>query len=493
MKKRKKWPFVLVILLLLLGAAYWYLFMGSRIDNVSNEVIPGTEGTHSLIVYFSRAGEIPDTIDAMASATPNSNQSMDGSDTEAAAKMIQELTGADLYQIRTERYYRSPFWSTAATAWIEETLNLRPELATRPENLNDYDVIYVGYPIWWFNAPMAIGSFLESYDLTGKTIVPFCTSTDNGIDVSMEYIQEVSEGATVLEGYRVHNSSLEDVSAWLERIGMLKQTGVSGDAVDGQTQSITAPIDTEPRESKLGYVTDGTEEYRGFLIDNIFHSVSEGDIHYNIYIPESYDGSKPYALYFTLPGYEGLYFQGVAVNLKSEAFGFEAQKYNSEMIIVAPQLSDWGETSADQTIALVEYFLENYNIDASKVYGNGFSGGGETMSQVVGKRPDLFTAYLQVSSQWDGEYEPVVEQRLPVYFAIGRNDEYYGSEPTQRVYDTLHGLYEEQGLSDAEIDELLVLDIKEHDYFTDRNMTNEHGGGGLFAYDEEIMGWLFSK
>lgn len=493
MKKRKKWPFVLVILLLLHGAAYWYLFMGSRIDNVSNEVIPGTEGTHSLIVYFSRAGEIPDTIDAMASATPNSNQSMDGSDTEAAAKMIQELTGADLYQIRTERYYRSPFWSTAATAWIEETLNLRPELAAQPENLNDYDVIYVGYPIWWFNAPMAIGSFLESYDLTGKTIVPFCTSTDNGIDVSMEYIQEVSEGATVLEGYRVHNSSLEDVSAWLERIGMLKQTGVSGDAVDGQTQSITDPIDTEPRESKLGYVTDGTEEYRGFLIDNIFHSVSEGDIHYNIYIPESYDGSKPYALYFTLPGYEGLYFQGVAVNLKSEAFGFEAQKYNSEMIIVAPQLSDWGETSADQTIALVEYFLENYNIDASKVYGNGFSGGGETMSQVVGKRPDLFTAYLQVSSQWDGEYEPVVEQRLPVYFAIGRNDEYYGSEATQRVYDTLHGLYEEQGLSDAEIDELLVLDIKEHDYFTDRNMTNEHGGGGLFAYDEEIMGWLFSK
>lgn len=342
MKKRKKWPFVLVILLLLLGAAYWYLFMGSRIDNVSNEVIPGTEGTHSLIVYFSRAGEMPDTIDAMASATPNSNQSMDGSDTEAAAKMIQELTGADLYQIRTERYYRSPFWSTAATAWIEEILDLRPRLAAQLENLNDYDVIYAGYPIWWFNAPMAIGSFLESYDLTGKTIVPFCTSTDNGVDVSMEYIQEVSEGATVLEGYRVHNSSLEDVSAWLERIGMLKQTGVSGDAVDGQTQSITDPIDTEPRESKLGYVTDGTEEYRGFLIDNIFHSVSEGNIHYNVYIPESYDGSKPYALYFTLPGYEGLYFQGVAVNLKSEAFGFEAQKYNSEMIIVAPQLSDWG-------------------------------------------------------------------------------------------------------------------------------------------------------
>lgn len=271
------------------------------------------------------------------------------------------------------------------------------------------------------------------------------TSSDNGIDVSTDYIREVSEGA-----------------------------------------------DAEQKESTLGYVTEGTEEYRGFVIDNVFHSMNEGDIHYNVYIPEGYDGSKPYALYVTLPGYEGLYFQGVAANIQSEEFGFEAQKYNSEMIVVAPQLSDWGETSANQTIALTEYFLEQYNIDSSKVYGNGFSGGGETMSIVMGKRPDLFTAYLQVSSQWDGEYESVAERHLPVYFAIGSNDEYYGSEPTREAYDTFHSLYEQQGLTEVEIDELLVLDIKEHDYFTQRNMSNEHGGGGLFAYDEEIMGWLFS-
>ena len=483
MKKRKKRVFVIAALVVLLGIGWWYLFLGSRITDGSSEIIAGEDGTRSLVVYFSRTGEIPNTVDAVASATPNSNQAVDGSDTEAAAKMIQDLTGADLYQIRTDRYYRSAFWGTAATAWIEETLNLRPGLAAQPEDLDDYDVIYVGYPIWWFNAPMAIGSFLESYDLTGKTIVPFCTSSDNGIDVSMDYIRDVSDGATVLDGYRVHNSSLEDVAEWLTRIGMLEQTD-GADAADSEQ--------TEPEESALGYITEGTERYRSFVIDNVFHSVSDGDIHYNVYIPESYDGSEPYALYFTLPGYEGLYFQGVAANIQSEEFGFEAQKYNEKMIIVAPQLSDWGETSANQTIALVEYFLEAYNIDQTKVYGNGFSGGGETMSQVMGKRPDLFTAYLQVSSQWDGEFEPVVEQRLPVYFAIGRNDEYYGPKPTQEAYDTLHSLYEQQGLTDAEIDELLVLDIKEHDYFTDRGMSNEHGGGGLFAYDEEIMGWLFS-
>lgn len=273
---------------------------------------------------------------------------------------------------------------------------------------------------------------------------------------------------------------------------MPQQTAGAGETDSEQSEQAETADDDQPEKSVLGYITEGTENYRGFVIDNVFHSASEGDIHYNVYIPESYDGSEPYALYFTLPGYEGLYFQGVAANIQSEGFGFEAQKYNDKMIIVAPQLSDWGETSANQTIALVEYFLEAYHIDQTKVYGNGFSGGGETMSQVMGKRPDLFTAYLQVSSQWDGACEPVVEQRLPVYFAIGRNDEYYGLGPTQEAYDTLYALYRQQGLDEAKIDELLVLDVKEHEYFTDQGMSNEHGGGGLFACDEKIMGWLFS-
>ena len=246
-------------------------------------------------------------------------------------------------------------------------------------------------------------------------------------------------------------------------------------------------------EEKGDYVTEGTEEYRGFTLDNVLHSETQGDIHFNLYVPDSYDGEEPCAVFFTLPGYEGLYFQGVGENLYSENFGFEAQAYDPDMIIVAPQLSDWGETSADQTIALVEYFLANYNIDLDRVYGEGYSGGGETMSQVMGKRPELFAAYLQCSSQWDGDYEPVIESRTPVYFVIGESDEYYGSQPTQEAYDNLYELYRQEGLSDEEINQLLVLDIKEADYFESQGVTVQHGGGNLFAQDEEIMGWLFSK
>ena len=240
-------------------------------------------------------------------------------------------------------------------------------------------------------------------------------------------------------------------------------------------------------------MTEGTEEYRGFTLDNVLHSETHGDIHFNLYVPDSYDGEEPCAVFFTLPGYEGLYFQGVGENLYSENFGFEAQAYDPDMIIVAPQLSDWGETSADQTIALVEYFLANYNIDPDRVYGEGYSGGGETMSQVMGKRPELFAAYLQCSSQWDGDYEPVIESRTPVYFVIGESDEYYGSQPTQEAYDNLYELYRQEGLSDEEINQLLVLDIKDADYFESQGVTVQHGGGNLFAQDEEIMGWLFSK
>ena len=258
-----------------------------------------------------------------------------------------------------------------------------------------------------------------------------------------------------------------------------------------QVQETPEPAPDPSPEPELE-VTQGRETYRGFQMDNVLHA-PEGDIHYHIYIPDSYDGSEAYALFLTLPGYEGLYFQGMGQNLCSENFAFEALNYNDKMIVAAPQLSDWGETSAEQTIALTEYLLDTYNIDPDRVYAEGYSGGGETMSRVMGLRPDLFTAYLQCSSQWDGAYGPVVEARVPVYFVIGESDEYYGSEPSREAYDQLHELYTEAGLSEEEIDQLLVLDIKDAAYFTEGGAFNQHGGGFLFAQDPEIMGWLFGQ
>lgn len=261
---------------------------------------------------------------------------------------------------------------------------------------------------------------------------------------------------------------------------------------NGQTDTQSA--DNQSSSSKAYNVEQGTSKYRDFVLDNVLHSETEGDIHYNVYIPEDYDGTESYALFMTLPGYQGLYFQGVGQNVMTEEFGFMARDYIPKMIIVAPQLNDWQDTSARQTIALTEYFLDTYNIDRSRVYAEGYSGGGETMSRVMGMRPDLYTAYLQCSSQWDGNYTEVEKARVPVYFAIGEKDEYYGSEPSRNAYNAIHKLYEQEGLSNSEIDRLLVLDIKPTSYFSSEGISNQHGYGGyLFVRDKNIMGWLFGQ
>ncbi len=235
-------------------------------------------------------------------------------------------------------------------------------------------------------------------------------------------------------------------------------------------------------------ITLGTSSYRGFTLDNVYHLEADGDIHYQSYFPEEYNLNEKYALYISLPGYEGLYFQGVGSNIRSEDFVFEAQKYNDKRIIIAPQLNDWGLTSARQTVALTEFRIENYSIDPNQVFINGYSGGGETLSLVLTRKPELFTKALHVASVWDGELEPLVEAETPVYFVIGESDEYYGSSRITSTYHQLVSMYQEKGLPNKEVNSFAVLDIKASSYF---NGGNQHGGIGRVSHDEQIMGWLF--
>lgn len=173
-----------------------------------------------------------------------------------------------------------------------------------------------------------------------------------------------------------------------------------------------------------------------------------------------------------------MYFQGVGSNIRSEDFVFEAQKYDDKMIIIAPQLNDWGQTSARQAVALTEFMLANCPIDKGKVFINGYSGGGETLSLVLTIDPELFTAALHVASVWDGELEPLV------YFVIGESDEYYGSSRITATYNRLVSLYLEKGLSDEDIKRLAVLDVKPRSYF---NGGNQHGGIGRVSRDEHTV------
>lgn len=215
-------------------------------------------------------------------------------------------------------------------------------------------------------------------------------------------------------------------------------------------------------------ITFGSEDIRGFQFDNVLHDSTEGDIHFGMYVPDSYDGSKPYALFVTLPGYGGYYFQGVGVNIRTEDFGIEARKYNDEMIIIAPQLNSWDMASARQAVALTRRIMGCYNIDPGKVYLEGYSGGGETGSLVMELAPELFTAYLLVSSQWDGDLAPVVESRTPVYMATGENDSYYGSDDLRETYaryeKEMAASISDDKTGDGFIYQMFLYELNNHEY-----------------------------
>ena len=88
----------------------------------------------------------------------------------------------------------------------------------------------------------------------------------------------------------------------------------------------------------------------------------------------------------------------------------------------------------------------------------------------------------------------LAKARTPVRLVVGAHDEYYGAQPSQETYDRLHALYRDQGLTDTQIDRILVLDVRPDSYFSSQDISNQHGRGGhLFANDSDIMGWLFNR
>ena len=246
------------------------------------------------------------------------------------------------------------------------------------------------------------------------------------------------------------------------------------------------------------------EERPAFQMNQIYESEAEGTIHYNLLVPDGYDGSKPYALHMALPGWEGLYFQGVGEDLRWEYLPYESSRYADDLIVVSAQLNDWGMTSARQAVALTEYFLSEYNIDPVRVYITGYSGGGETLSRVLELRPEMYTTALFVSSQWDGDPAPLVKAKTPVYLFTAEHDSYYGSDPVSRAYQHSHDLYVESGLPEEEIAELLVMDIRsdaELDALREEHAAqigtayavDYHGAGMLAAFNESVMNWVFGK
>ena len=160
-----------------------------------------TGDSNTLVAYFSWSGN-----------------------TEAMANLIAEQTGGTLFEIAPATPYTDDYDALLDVAQQEQAEDARPALAASVENWDSYDVVFVGYPDWWSDAPMVIYSFLESYDWTGKTLVPFCTSGGSGFGRSLDRLPDSAPGATILEGLHVSGSSAadsgEEVAEWIAGLGL---------------------------------------------------------------------------------------------------------------------------------------------------------------------------------------------------------------------------------------------------------------------------------
>lgn len=162
-------------------------------ESAEEQETTDTNGGNVLIAYFSYTGN-----------------------TEEAAQMIAEYTGGDLAKIQRAEEYGD----LQEEAEAEILDGVHPEITVSVDNVEEYDTIFVGYPIWWDEAPAMIATFLAENDFTGKTIIPFCTSSSDDIGNSLHIFSELCPDAEIAEGLTAND--LNDIEPWIQGLGLME-------------------------------------------------------------------------------------------------------------------------------------------------------------------------------------------------------------------------------------------------------------------------------
>lgn len=183
-------------------------------SNSSTETKQPENSTKVLVAYFSRAGENPEVGKVKTG------------NTRRMAEMIAAQSGGELLEIKPAAPYPESYSECADMARQEKEQNARPALSGLPSNLNAYHTVFIGYPIWWGDMPMAVYTFLESYQFAGKTVIPFCTHEGSGFANTEQTIKNLCAGAAVLSGLELRGSTAQfskgeselTITKWLEQI-----------------------------------------------------------------------------------------------------------------------------------------------------------------------------------------------------------------------------------------------------------------------------------
>lgn len=164
-------------------------------------------------------------VDAIASASITPVDGEAQGNVETLAQMIQANTGGELFSIQTEESYPVDYDTLIDQGGDENAEEARPSLATHVDNLEDYDIIFLGFPNWWYDMPMAVYSFLEEYDFSGKTVIPFASSAGSGFSGTIGTLQEMLPGATVIENglhvpMREVAGAQSTVTSWISELNL---------------------------------------------------------------------------------------------------------------------------------------------------------------------------------------------------------------------------------------------------------------------------------
>lgn len=162
---------------------------------------PASTKDHKILVaYFSHSGN-----------------------TRNIATQIHDAVGGDIFEIKTVKQYNTDFETTVAEAKEEQRTNARPALTAKIDNMQDYDVVFLGFPNWCGTMPMALFTFLEQYDFKGKTIVPFCTHGTSGLSNTINDLKKLALQSDIREVLDIPRKDVrtadEMVKTWLRKLG----------------------------------------------------------------------------------------------------------------------------------------------------------------------------------------------------------------------------------------------------------------------------------
>ena len=164
-----------------------------------------------LIVYFSHKGN---------NYVGGKIVNLSVGNTEVIAKKIQNLLKCDIFKIETVKSYSLDYNKTTEEAKKELNINARPEIIGGIENIDSYDTIFLGYPNWWGTMPMAVFTFLDMYNLSGKKIIPFCTHEGSGLGKSISDLNKICPNAIIHQGLDIFGSQVfdsdEKIFKWLK-------------------------------------------------------------------------------------------------------------------------------------------------------------------------------------------------------------------------------------------------------------------------------------